>query len=153
MADIHGNKLSRDKGAGSRDRKPEALAKSDRLFRSGMRLHPRDGMDSVTQSYFPTPPHSQACFAPHRSNQAAWEFSRQTLCGFVEHWTFHRKHIASSEPLMERRQGDVSTGQDKFTSGTWLPVHVMSSLQINFSTLLESQARRFAIKIPGWWPD
>lgn len=79
MAHIRGNKLSREREAGSRDRKPEPLARSDRLVRSGMRLHPRDGMDSMTQSRFSTPPHSQARFTPHRPSQATWEFSRQTF--------------------------------------------------------------------------
>lgn len=79
MADVRGNKLSREREAGSRDRKPEPLARSDRLVRSGMRLHPRDGMDSMTQSRFSTPPHSQARFTPRRPSQAAWEFSRQTF--------------------------------------------------------------------------
>ena len=89
MADIHGNKLSRDRGARSRGRKPEPLAKSDRLVRSGMRLHPKDGMDIMTQSCFSTPSHSQVCFTPCRASQAAGEFSRQTflpirICRFVE---------------------------------------------------------------------
>lgn len=37
---------------GRQGREPESLSKSDRLFRSGMRLHPRDGMDSIVLSHF-----------------------------------------------------------------------------------------------------
>lgn len=112
MEAIHGYKLSRDREGRSRGRKPEPLARSDRLFRSGMRLHPRDGMDSMTQSRFLTPPHPGLLHTMQTQSGCLGIFQTSffpiRMCSFVEHGLFHTKHIAFGDPLMEHRQGEVS---------------------------------------------
>lgn len=46
-------------------------------------------------------------FFPHQNVQ---------ICGMLKN--IHRKHIALVELLIQHSQGHVSTGQDKFPSGT-----------------------------------
>ena len=159
MADIHGNKLSGDRGAGSRDRKPEPLAKSNRLVRSGMTLHPRGGMDSMTQSCFSTPPHSQACFTPCRPSQAAWEFSRQTFFPSerADSWNEFSVNISRKTHCIQGTSDGAQAGRcfhwtRQISIGNLTATScagVRNSLQTDLSILLGSQACRFAIRTPG----
>lgn len=78
MAQSLGNKLGREWGDENRGRKPAPAAKSDRLVRSGVRLHPGDGTAGgrrdagclLNITLLPGLLHTR---------QAAWELSRATF--------------------------------------------------------------------------